>query len=355
VSDRRGIPVPRTTYAGAGVDIAAGEQAIALMRAAVSKASGPEVVGGIGGFAGLFDASRLALMRRPLLATSTDGVGTKVVIAQRTGRYATIGIDLVGMVVDDLVVCGAEPLFMTDYIVCGRVMPQRVAEIVSGIAEGCVQAGCALIGGETAEHPGHLGPEEFDLAGAATGVVEADRVLGPGLVRVGDVVLGLASSGLHSNGYSLVRQILAETGLKLDTEPGDLGRSLGDELATPTRIYAQDCLALASTCQVHAFAHITGGGLAANTARVLPPDADAVLDRSTWSPPRVFGLLASVGSVDADEMEHVFNMGVGMIAIVAPCDVDHAIGVLTERGVRAWALGKIESGSGTARLTGRHG
>lgn len=355
MNDRRGTPVPRTTYAGAGVDIAAGERAVALMRAAVSKASGPEVVGGIGGFAGLFDASRLALMRRPLLATSTDGVGTKVVIAQRTGRYATIGIDLVGMVVDDLVVCGAEPLFMTDYIVCGKVMPQRVAEIVSGIAEGCVQAGCALIGGETAEHPGHLGPEEFDLAGAATGVVEADRMLGPGLVKAGDVVLGLASSGLHSNGYSLVRQILAETGLDLDTEPADLGGSLGDELATPTRIYAQDCLALASDCQVHAFAHITGGGLAANTARVLPPDADAVLDRSTWSPPPVFGLLASVGSVDADEMEHVFNMGVGMIAIVAPSDVDKGIGLLTERGVRAWRLGKIESGSGTARLTGRRG
>ena len=342
------------SYAGSGVDIEAGERAVALMRDAVSKTAGPDVIGGIGGFAGLFDASRLAMMRRPLLATSTDGVGTKVVITQRTGCYGTIGIDLVGMVVDDLVVCGAEPLFMTDYIVCGRVTPERVAEIVGGIAEGCVLAGCALIGGETAEHPGHLGPEEFDLAGAATGVVEADRLLGPGLVKAGDVVLGLASSGLHSNGFSLVRQILRDTGLDLQAEPPELGRSLGTELATPTRIYAQDCLALASACQVHAFAHITGGGLAENTARVLPPDADALLDRGSWHPPPVFGLLAGLGSVDAREMEQVFNMGVGMTAVVAAADADKAIGVLTERGVPAWPIGEIVAGSGRARLAGRH-
>ena len=341
-------------YAGSGVDIEAGERAVALMRDAVAKTAGPDVIGGIGGFAGLFDASRLAVMRRPLLATSTDGVGTKVIITQQTGCYGTIGIDLVGMVVDDLVVCGAEPLFMTDYIVCGRVTPERVAQIVGGIADGCVLAGCALIGGETAEHPGHLGPEEFDLAGAATGVVEADRLLGPGLVKAGDVVLGLASSGLHSNGFSLVRQILRDTGLDLEAEPPDLGRSLGAELATPTRIYAQDCLALASECQVHAFAHITGGGLAANTARVLPPDADALLDRASWSPPPVFGLLAGLGSVDAREMEQVFNMGVGMTAVVAAADADKAIGVLTERGVPAWPLGEIVAGGGHATLTGRH-
>ena len=344
----------RQVYAGSGVDIEAGERAVELMRQAVARTVGPEVIGGIGGFAGLFDASRLAMMRRPMLATSTDGVGTKVLIAQRTGSYGTIGIDLVGMVVDDLVVCGAEPLFMTDYIVCGRVAPERVAEIVGGIAEGCVQAGCALIGGETAEHPGHFGPDEFDLAGAATGVVEADGLLGPDRVQPGDVVLGLASSGLHSNGFSLVRQILADAGLDLDTEPAELGQPLGAELATPTRIYAQDCLALASACQVHAFAHITGGGLAANMARVLPPDADALLDRASWSPQPVFGLLARLGSVDADEMEHVFNMGVGMTAVVAAADADDAIELLAERGVPAWPLGRIVSGSGHARLTGRH-
>jgi phosphoribosylformylglycinamidine cyclo-ligase len=342
------------SYAASGVDIEAGERAVALMRASVSKAAGPDVIGGIGGFAGLFDATRLAGMRRPLLATSTDGVGTKVMIAQRTGSYGTIGIDLVGMVVDDLVVCGAEPLFMTDYIVCGRVVPERVAEIVAGIAEGCVQAGCALIGGETAEHPGHFEPEEFDLAGAATGVVEADRLLGPAQVRSGDVVLGFASSGLHANGFSLVRQILKDTGLGLDDEPAELGRPLGAELATPTRIYARDCLALADECQVRAFAHITGGGLAANMARVLPADADALLDRGSWSPPPVFGVLAERGSVDSDEMEQVFNMGVGMTAVVAPSDADGAIALLARRGLVAWPLGAIVDGSGHAQLTGRH-
>jgi len=342
------------SYAAAGVDIEAGERAVALMRASVSKTAGPDVIGGIGGFAGLFDATRLATMRRPLLATSTDGVGTKVIIAQRTGAYGTIGIDLVGMVVDDLVVCGAEPLFMTDYIVCGKVLPERVAEIVAGIAEGCVQAGCALIGGETAEHPGHFGPDEFDLAGAATGVVEADRLLGPGHVQPGDIVLAMASSGLHANGFSLVRQILEDTGLDLEQEPAELGKSLGAELATPTRIYARDCLAVAAKCQVRAFAHITGGGLAANMARVLPGDADAVLDRGTWSPPPVFGVLAGHGSVSDDEMERVFNMGVGMTAVIAPADADDAIALLARRGVQTWQLGVIAEGSGRAALTGRH-
>jgi phosphoribosylformylglycinamidine cyclo-ligase len=342
------------SYAASGVDIEAGERAVALMRAAVTRTAGEEVVGGIGGFAGLFDASRLAGMRRPLLASATDGVGTKVVIARRTGSYGTIGIDLVAMVVDDLAVCGAEPLFMTDYIVCGKVVPERIAEIVAGIAEGCVRAGCALIGGETAEHPGHFGPDEFDLAGAATGVVEADRLLGPSLVRPGDVVLAMASSGLHSNGYSLVRQILDDAGLDLSDEPQELSRPLGAELAEPTRIYARDCLALCSACQVRTFAHVTGGGLAANLARVLPPDADALLDRSTWAPPPVFGLLAAHGKVERAEMERVFNMGIGMTAVVARTDAPAALGLLAERGVPAWEVGTIEPGSGQARLTGHY-
>ena len=266
------------------MDIEAGDRAVELMRAAVARTARPEVIGGIGGFAGLFDASKLAGYRRPVLATATDGVGTKVTIAQRVGRYGTVGQDLVAMVVDDLVVCGAEPLFMTDYVVCGRVHPERVAAIVTGVAEGCVLAGCALLGGETAEHPGHLGPDDFDLAGAATGVVEADRLLGPDRVRPGDVLIAMASSGLHSNGFSLVRKVIDEPGreLPLDRDPGGLGRTLGDELLEPTRIYALDCLALADACEVHAFAHITGGGLAANLSRVLPPGAGATLDRGTW-------------------------------------------------------------------------
>ncbi len=343
-----------SSYASSGVDIAAGERAVDLMRAAVERTARPEVVGGIGGFAGLFDVSRLAGMRRPLLATSTDGVGTKVVIAQRLGRYDTIGIDLVGMVVDDLVVCGAEPLFMTDYVVCGTVVPERVAQIVGGIAEGCVRAGCALIGGETAEHPGHFGPDEFDLAGAATGVVDADRLLGPERVRTGDVVLGLASSGLHSNGFSLVRQVIERAGLDLHDQPAELDQPLGAELLTPTRIYAADCLALADAVEVHAFAHITGGGLAANLARVLPADVDAVLDRGTWTPPPVFGLLAGHGRVDAAELERVFNQGVGMAAVVSADAADAAIAVLAGRGVATWQLGTVIEGSGQARLVGRH-
>jgi phosphoribosylformylglycinamidine cyclo-ligase len=344
------------SYAAAGVDIEAGDRAVELMRAAVARTARPEVIGGIGGFAGLFDASKLASYRRPVLATATDGVGTKVTIAQRVGRYGTVGQDLVAMVVDDLVVCGAEPLFMTDYVVCGRVHPERVAAIVTGVAEGCVLAGCALLGGETAEHPGHFGPDDFDLAGAATGVVEADRLLGPGRVRPGDVLIAMASSGLHSNGFSLVRKVIDEPGreLPLDRDPGGLGRTLGDELLEPTRIYALDCLALADACEVHAFAHITGGGLAANLSRVLPSGAGATLDRGTWRPPPVFGLLARHGGIADEEMERVFNLGVGMIAVVAPDAAGPALGLLAARGVPAWVAGRVTVGSGEAVLTGLH-
>ena len=282
-----------TSYARAGVDIEAGDRAVELMREWVDKARRPEVVGGIGGFAGLFDASALKAYDRPLLATSADGVGTKVAIAQAMDRHHTIGFDLVGMLVDDLVVCGAEPLFLTDYIACGRVVPERIAAIVQGVAEACVVAGCALLGGETAEHPGLLAPDEYDLAGATTGVVEADRLLGPDRVRPGDAVVAMGSSGLHSNGYSLVRQVLLEqAGWALDRHVDELGRTLGDELLEPTRIYAKDCLALADAVEVHAMSHVTGGGLAANLARVLPagrlpPSSTA----ATWSPAPVFDLV----------------------------------------------------------------
>jgi len=345
-----------TSYARAGVDIAAGERAVDLIRAVVARTAGPEVVGGIGGFAGLFDATKITHYRRPLLATATDGVGTKVVIAQQLGAYDTIGIDLVGMVVDDLVVCGAEPLFLTDYLVCGRLRPERVAAIVGGVAQGCVLAGCALIGGETAEHPGHLGPDDFDLAGAATGVVEADRLLAADRVRPGDVVIAMASAGLHSNGFSLVRQVInkAAGGLALYRTPSGLDQPLGAELLTPTRIYARDCLALADRCDVHAFAHVTGGGLASNLARVLPPRADAVLDRATWRPQPIFGMLADRGGVPAEEMERVFNMGIGMVAVVGAGDADAALRLLISRDVPSWAVGEITDGAGTARLVGRH-
>ncbi|MGE5132755.1 MAG: phosphoribosylformylglycinamidine cyclo-ligase [Gemmatimonadota bacterium] len=342
------------SYAAAGVSIEAGDTAVELMRAAVARTAGPEVIGGIGGFAGLYDAGKLAAYRHPVLATSTDGVGTKVVIAQRLGIYGTVGIDLVGMVVDDLVVCGAEPLFMTDYVVFGALRPERAAAVVAGVAEGCVRAGCALIGGETAEHPGHLGPDDFDLAGAATGVVEADGLLGPDRVRPGDAVLALASSGLHSNGYSLVRRVISDAGLALDAELPELGRPLGEELLTPTAIYARDCLALAAECEVHAFAHITGGGLAGNLARVLPAGTGAVLDRGSWQPQPVFGMLAARGGLAQDEAERVFNMGVGMAALVAAADADRALRLLAGRGVTAWRLGEVSAGTGGVSLAGTY-
>jgi phosphoribosylformylglycinamidine cyclo-ligase len=347
-------PRRQATYQAAGVSIEAGDRAVALMRDAIARTAGPEVIGGIGGFAGLFDASRLTGYRRPLLATSTDGVGTKAVIAQRLGRYDTVGIDLVAMVVDDLVTCGAEPLFMTDYVVFGALRPERAAAVVSGVARGCEQAGCALLGGETAEHPGHLGPEDFDLAGAATGVVEADALLGAGRVGPGDVVLALASSGLHANGYSLARQVVAEAGLALDAELPELGLALGEELLTPASIYARDCLALAADCDVHAFAHITGGGIAANLARVLPSGTGAVLDRATWRPPPVFTLLAAHGRISADEMERVFNMGIGMTAVVGQADADRALNMLTARGLPAWIAGEVTQGAEGARLVGSY-
>ncbi len=351
MNDASGSPgsSPASSYAAAGVDIEAGERAVELMKARVARSRRPEVVDDVSGFAGLFDASALRGYERPLLATSTDGVGTKVMIAQAMDRHDTIGIDLVAMVVDDLVVCGAEPLFMTDYIACGKVVPERIAAIVGGVAEGCRRAGCALVGGETAEHPGAMGPGEYDLAGAGTGVVEAARLLGPHRVRPGDVVIGLASSGVHSNGYSLVRHVMRLAGLSLDAEPPELGRTLGEELLEPTRIYALDCLALMDAVEVHAFAHITGGGLAANLARSLPPTADAVLDRSSWTPPPVFEVLAGHGRVPQEEMDRTFNLGVGMCAVVAADAADAALAALTARNVPAWRLGEIVSGQGVAR------
>jgi phosphoribosylformylglycinamidine cyclo-ligase len=360
VTDQDGPP-PGSAYAQAGVDIEAGDRAVELMKAWVAKASRPEVVGGIGGFAGLFDASALTSYRRPLLATSTDGVGTKVAVAAAMDRHDTIGHDLVGMVVDDLVVCGAEPLFMTDYIACGRVVPERIASIVKGVAEGCVLAGCALLGGETAEHPGLLGPEEYDVAGAGTGVVEADKLLGADRVRDGDVLVAMASSGLHSNGYSLVRHVLLDrAGWALDREVAELGRTLGDELLEPTRIYARDCLALIDAVDVHAFSHITGGGLANNLARVLPGHLAATVDRATWSPAPIFGLVGEVGAVSHEDLEATLNMGVGMVAVVSARDADRAVQLLAVRGIPAWVAGTVTSvtsaapGSAQVGLVGAH-
>jgi phosphoribosylformylglycinamidine cyclo-ligase len=331
-----------SSYSAAGVDIAAGDRAVELMKAAVQRTDRPETRGGLGGFAGLFQLD-LAKYPQPVLASSTDGVGTKLVIAQTLDRHDTIGIDLVAMVVDDLVVVGAEPLFLTDYIATGKVVPEKIAAIVGGVAQGCVQAGCALVGGETAEHPGVMRPDEYDISGTGVGVVNADAVLGPERVRPGDVLVAMGSSGLHSNGYSLVRHVLLErAGLELDATPELLGgRTLGDELLTPTRVYALDCLALAAACGAHAFAHVTGGGLAGNLARVLPAGVTAEVDRSTWAPQPIFELIRATGDVPRAELELTFNLGVGMVAVLPRERVADALALLAERDVASWQLGRV--------------
>ncbi len=331
------------TYAAAGVDVAAGDRAVELMKKWVARTHRPEVVGGIGGFAGLFDASALKNFRRPLLATSTNGVGTKVQIAQRMNIHHTIGFDLVGMVVDDIVVAGAEPLFMTDYIACGAVHPERIADIVAGIAQACVVAGCALTGGETAEHPGLLGPDEYDIAGAVTGVVEADQVLGAHLVQPGDVIVGIAASGLHSNGFSLVRAVIERANWGLEREVPEFGRTLGEELLEPTRIYAQAMLKLIREVEVHALSHITGGGLAANIARVIPAGLLARIDRGSWQPAAVFGVIARLGGVPRADLEQTLNLGVGMVAIVPQERAADALRNLSEQGLGCWILGEVST------------
>jgi phosphoribosylformylglycinamidine cyclo-ligase len=280
---------------------------------------------------------------RPLLASSTDGVGTKVAIAQALDIHDTIGFDLVGMVVDDIVVCGAAPLVMTDYIACGRVVPERIADIVRGIAAACQVAGVALVGGETAEHPGLLGPADYDVAGAAVGVVEAADLLGPAKVRAGDVLLAIASSGLHSNGFSLVRKVIEVAGWSLDRHVPELGRPLGEALLVPTRVYAADLLAVArdGAAQVHAYSHITGGGLAANLARVLPVGLAARVDRASWTVPPIFELLRGLGRVPWTDLESTLNLGVGMVAVTGVDGADAAVRLLAARGLPAWVLGTV--------------
>ncbi|MBW0101895.1 phosphoribosylformylglycinamidine cyclo-ligase [Pseudonocardia sp. KRD291] len=332
---------PRASYASAGVDIDAGERAVAALRPHAEKASRPEVLGGIGGFAGLF-AAKWGRYAEPVLAASTDGVGTKVAIAQAMDKHDTIGQDLVAMVVDDLVVCGAEPLFLQDYIAVGKLVPEQVATIVGGIADGCQQAGCALLGGETAEHPGMMEDGCYDISATGVGVVDAEKMLRPERVRPGDVLVAMGSSGLHSNGYSLARHVLLDIArLPLDGHVEEFEHSLGEELLVPTRIYAKDCLAIAAETGVRTFSHITGGGLARNVERILPDGLAAVIDRGSWTPFPVFKLIASRGRVDRAEMEKTFNMGVGMVAVIPPDDVDRALAVLTARHVTSWILGEV--------------
>jgi phosphoribosylformylglycinamidine cyclo-ligase len=338
------------TYAQAGVDVEAGERAVALMRSAVEATHGPEVLGGIGGFAGLW---RLAAGGRggrpndPVLAAAGDGVGTKLLVAQALSRHDTVGIDLVAMVVDDVVVTGAEPLFVLDYLAVGRVDPERVAAIVGGVAEGCRLARCALLGGETAEHPDAMAPDAYDLAGFAVGLVDRDRLLGPGRVVAGDALLGLAASGLHANGFSLARQVLARAGIGYERELPELGRAIGEALLTPTRIYAPHLVDLAAAgVELHALCHITGGGLPGNLPRCLPPGLTASVVRSSREPPALFRLLGELGPVEDEELARATNLGVGMVAILPAAEADRAAAFLADREIPSWVMGEVVDAGG---------
>ena len=341
------------TYAAAGVDIAAGDEAVRRIRQRVASTYRPEVIGDLGSFGGLFalDASRF---RQPVLVSSTDSVGTKALVAQATGRLDTIGIDLVAMSVDDIAAQGAEPLFFLDTIMVGQLDPVAVESLVEGVVTGCRQAGCALVGGEMAELPGVVEPGKFDLVGFAVGIVERDRLITGSSVRPGDVVVGLASPGLRCNGYSLARRVLLErAGLSLD-DPAWPGaeHTLADELLRPSVIYAPALTALAQAVDVHALAHVTGGGLAGNLSRVLPTGCDAEIGRDRWEEPEIFGQIRLHGEVSDEEMARVFNLGIGMVAVVPAPEADGAVRLLRDRGFPAYEIGEIVAGEGRVHLIG---
>ena len=332
-------------YASSGVDTSAGDRAVELMKAAVSATHGNLVLDGLGGFAGLIDAGFLKNYSHPVLATSTDGVGTKVLIAQAIDKHDTIGQDLVGMVVDDIVVSGAKSLFMTDYIACGKVVPSRIAEIVSGIALACQKVNVALVGGETAEHPGVMKEHEYDLAGAAVGVVEKSKILSRERVEVGDVVIALESSGLHANGFSLVRKIIADAKLDYSAKLSEFARPLGEELLEPTRLYSKVVgeIIEAFPGEISVLSHITGGGIAANLSRVLPTTVSLDVDRSSWKAPKVVSVLADIAKLKIEDLEGTWNMGVGFVAVVRKNSANAITEKIKSLGIPAWQVGVIES------------
>jgi phosphoribosylformylglycinamidine cyclo-ligase len=340
-----------TSYEDAGVSISAGEVAVERIKSKVRSTFRPEVIGDIGGFGGLF-AFAQHRYTHPVLVSSTDGVGTKALIAQSAGRFDTIGVDLVAMCVDDIVCQGAEPLFFLDYIAVGKLDPDHIEQLVEGVALGCRQAGCALIGGEMAEHPGAMDPGEFDLVGFAVGVVERDRLVTGEHVQRGDALIGLPSPGLRSNGYSLARKVLLETAGRDLRDPAWPGahHTLADELLLPSVLYAPAIAALLKHIDVRAIAHITGGGIPGNLVRVVPDGADAVLDPRAWESPRIFGEIQRLGEVSDDEMRKVFNLGIGMVVAVAPDEVHRTLDLLRTEGHRATEIGRIEAGSGQIRF-----
>lgn len=338
------------TYAAAGVDITAGNRAVELMQEHVRRTFRPGVLGDLGGFGGLF-ALEPGRYRQPVLVAGTDGVGTKLKIAFLMDRHDTVGIDAVAMCVNDILVHGAEPLFFLDYLAVGKMVPKKVAQIVAGVAEGCRRAGCALIGGETAEMPGFYPEDEYDLAGFAVGVVEREELLDGSRIRPGQVVLGLASSGLHSNGFSLARRVLlAEAGYTLDRQLPELGRALGEELLEPTRIYVASLLPLIKEGLIQGLAHITGGGLVENPPRILPKDVNMRLDRRSWPVPPVFRLIQENGKVPVPEMYRTFNMGLGMLAVVAAGDADRVKARLKAAGEEVFVVGEIIPGRGAVEF-----
>jgi phosphoribosylformylglycinamidine cyclo-ligase len=333
-------------YKWAGVDIEAGARSVELFTEKIKMTLRPEVLSDIGGFGALFELD-LSRYENPVLVSSADGVGTKIKLARMLGKHDTIGIDLVAMCADDVVSCGAEPLFLQDYVATGRVDPDKIAQIVGGIADGCVQAGCALVGGEVAEHPGVMEPDDYDLAGFCVGVVEKGRIIDGSKVGPGDRVIGIASSGLHSNGYSLARKLLFETGgFNLDDQPEELGSPLGLELLTPSIIYTPVILELMGACDLRAVAHITGGGITDNLPRVIPVSLDAEIHMGTWPVKDVFTFIQRLGNIDLSEMLRTFNMGVGMMLVVPPGDVGKALEVLGVNLFQAFEVGKIVEGKG---------
>lgn len=331
----------RITYKDAGVDIAAGNSFVNMIKPLVKSTFRPEVMAEIGGFGGLFSLNTTKY-KNPVLVSGTDGVGTKLKIAFMADMHETVGIDLVAMCVNDIVVQGAEPLFFLDYLATGRLHPEKGAAIVKGIAEGCRQAGCALIGGETAEMPGFYSDDEYDLAGFAVGVVDRDRIIDGSGISVGNRLIGIASSGLHSNGYSLARKLVFERmGLAIDAEFPGTGRTVAEELLTPTRIYVRSIMNLLKDYSIKGIAHITGGGLLENVPRVLPKGCRATMHLSSWERPLLFDVLAEAGNVERDEMYRTFNMGIGMVLAVAEQDCDDMLDRLNGLGEHAWVIGEI--------------
>lgn len=333
------------SYKAAGVDVTAGYESVRLMKKDVERTRIPGCISGIGGFGGLFQLD-LSGMTEPVLVSGTDGVGTKLKIAMLLDKHDTIGIDCVAMCVNDIVCCGAKPLYFLDYIAIGKNVPEKVAQIVKGVADGCVMAGCALVGGETAEHPGMMAEDEYDIAGYSTGIVDKSKILDNSSIKAGDAIVGIASSGVHSNGFSLVRSVFNMNEQSLRSLVPELGKSLGESLLTPTRIYVKPVLELISKMNVKGVSHITGGGFYENIPRMLPEDISAKIERGSWTVPPIFGLIQKEGNIPEHDMFNTFNMGIGMAVCVDKADAEKAVEILKENGEEAFVIGETVSGDG---------